>query len=54
VFETIGPPLVAFALRFCGDAGRSQRRDESNAATASGTTIATAAEPLTSRSESAP
>jgi Kef-type K+ transport system membrane component KefB len=54
VFETIGPPLVAFALRFCGDAGRSQRRDESNAATASGATVATAAEPLTSRSESAP
>jgi Kef-type K+ transport system membrane component KefB len=61
VFETIGPPLAAFALRFCGDAGRSQRRDESNAATANGAAVAatapaaaTAAEPLASRPEAAP
>jgi Kef-type K+ transport system membrane component KefB len=26
VFETIGPPLAAFALRFCGDAGRARQR----------------------------
>jgi Kef-type K+ transport system membrane component KefB len=50
VFETIGPPLAAFALRFCGDAGRAQRRDESNAATEKGA-AATAVEPLTSRPE---
>jgi Kef-type K+ transport system membrane component KefB len=57
VFETIGPPLAAFALRFCGDAGRSQRRDESNAATENGAPIAaaaTAAEPVAARPEGAP
>jgi Kef-type K+ transport system membrane component KefB len=32
VFETIGPPLAAFALRYCGDAGRAQRQEGSNAA----------------------
>lgn len=26
VFETMGPPLAAFALRFCGEAGRARRR----------------------------
>jgi Kef-type K+ transport system membrane component KefB len=55
VFETIGPPLAAFALRFCGDAGRSQRRDESNAATENGAPIAaTAAEPVAARPEGTP
>jgi Kef-type K+ transport system membrane component KefB len=30
VFETVGPPLAAFALRFCGDAGRALRRDQAD------------------------
>jgi Kef-type K+ transport system membrane component KefB len=28
VFETIGPPLAAYALRFCGDAGRALRKNQ--------------------------
>jgi Kef-type K+ transport system membrane component KefB len=60
VFETMGPPLAAFALRFCGDAGRSLRRDQSNAATGDDAAVvadgpdATAAEPVAARSEVAP
>lgn len=66
VFETMGPPLAAFALRFCGDAGRSQRRDQSNAAAkgdaavaaaASATPVApaaTATQPVAARPEVAP
>jgi Kef-type K+ transport system membrane component KefB len=58
VFETIGPPLAAFALRYCGDAGRSQRSDESKAAAANGAAAApapaTAAETLSARPETAP
>jgi Kef-type K+ transport system membrane component KefB len=60
VFETMGPPLAAFALRFCGDAGRSLRRDQSNAATGDDAAVvadgpdATAAEPVAARPEVAP
>jgi Kef-type K+ transport system membrane component KefB len=60
VFETMGPPLAAFALRFCGDAGRSLRRDQSNAATGDDAAVvadgpdATAAEPVAARPEAAP
>lgn len=32
VFETMGPPLAAFALRFCGEAGRARRRGHGHGA----------------------
>ena len=40
VFETIGPPIAAMALRLSGDAGRARREAAAAAATATATTAA--------------